>query len=59
MVDAIAAQYYGGTAAGQVEQVLAANPGLADYGPLLPRGVAITLPAIEAPKTTGGVKLWD
>jgi len=60
--DAIAFKYYG-TLAGQVmEQLLTANPGLADMGPLLPAGVAVQLPAI-VPSTTStqaqGVKLWD
>lgn len=60
MVDEIAWRYYGTTAGGQVESVLAANPGLADYGPILPAGVTITLPDVTtAAQTSQGVKLWD
>ena len=59
MVDQIAFAYYGSTANRVVEQLLEANPGLADYGPALPAGVAITLPVIDAPAETQGVKLWD
>jgi phage tail protein X len=60
MVDEVAWRYYGTTDSGQVESVLAANPGLADYGPLLPAGVVITLPdATTAAQTSQGVKLWD
>ncbi len=59
LVDAIAAKYYGSTANRVVEQVLEANPGLADYGPDLPAGLRITLPEIAAPSQTEGVRLWD
>lgn len=60
MVDEIAWKYYGTTANGQAEAVLFANPGLADYGPILPAGVTITLPDVTtAAQTSQGVKLWD
>lgn len=58
-VDAIAWKFYGATTNKVVETVLDANRGLADYGPELPAGLQITLPAIAAPATTQGVKLWD
>ncbi len=58
-VDYIAWKYYGATTNGVVEQVLEANPGLADYGAELPGGVFVLLPDIEAPATAQGVKLWD
>lgn len=58
-VDWIAWRFYGADAARAVEQVLAANPGLADPGPLLPAGLVIELPAIEEPAEQGGVRLWD
>jgi phage tail protein X len=48
VVDYVCAKYYGGTSGGQVEAVLVANPGLADYGPELPSGVKITLPVVSA-----------
>lgn len=58
-VDLIAWRFYGSTANRVTEQVLEANPGLADHGPLLPAGLTITLPEITAPAKTKGVKLWD
>lgn len=50
-VDLIAFRYYGSTYGGQVEAILEANRSLAlaDYGPILPRGLTITLPEIVAP----------
>jgi phage tail protein X len=57
--DYIAWKYYG-TQGGQVtEQLLDANPGLAERGPLLPAGLVITLPAIDTTTKVQGVKLWD
>lgn len=58
-VDFVAWKYYGGTDNRVVEQVLAANPGLADQGASLPAGVEIILPEIAKPTTQAGVKLWD
>lgn len=58
-VDAIAASYYGSTANRVAEQVLEANPGLAEYGPQLPAGLRITLPDIAKPAQQQGVRLWD
>lgn len=46
-VDALCWRHYGRTA-GVCEAVLAANPGLADHGPVLPAGLLITLPDLEA-----------
>jgi phage tail protein X len=59
MVDAIAYKVYGATA-GYTEAILAANPSLADVGPLLPAGIAITLPDLsdQAPQIQT-VKLWS
>lgn len=58
-LDAICYRAYG-TTQGVTEQVLAANPGLAERGPHLPQGTAVTLsdlpqPAPRAPT----VQLWD
>ncbi len=58
-VDAIAWRVYGSTSNQVVESVLGANAGLADYGPILPAGVTITLPEIAAPAKAKGIKLWD
>lgn len=59
-VDAICWRHYGRTA-GVTEQVLAANPGLAEHGPIIPHGTLITLPDITTPPapTRRTVKLWD
>lgn len=46
-LDEICWLYYGRTQ-GTVEAVLEANKGLADRGMILPAGVLITLPTIEA-----------
>lgn len=44
-----------------LQQLLDANPGLADMGPILPAGVSVELPEIATPvaTTTAGTKLWD
>ncbi|QGZ31499.1 tail protein X [Stutzerimonas stutzeri] len=58
-VDAICWRHYGRTA-GVVEQVLEANPGLADLGPVIPNGTLIALPdaAVQAEQRQL-VNLWD
>ena len=57
VLDDICRRVYGEQKAGQVEAVLAANPGLADRGFVLPSGILITLPALEA-QGDGKVRLW-
>lgn len=57
--DYIAWKFYGFQDKQTVEQVLAANPGLADRGPILPPGVAVELPTLATPTVTPGLKLWD
>jgi phage tail protein X len=47
MIDEICWLYYG-RSRGTVEAVLAANPGLCEQPLILPAGVHITLPTIEA-----------
>ena len=42
-VDALCWRHYGRTQ-GVTEQVLQANPGLAEYGPFLPHGLQVELP---------------
>ncbi|WP_417777075.1 tail protein X [Stutzerimonas xanthomarina] len=58
-VDALCWRHYGRTA-GVVEQVLEANPGLADLGPVIPHGTLITFPeaAVQAEQRQA-VNLWD
>ncbi|MCG8420793.1 MAG: tail protein X [Proteobacteria bacterium] len=59
MLDAICQQVYGASR-GHTEQVLAANPGLADHGPVLPAGLVIELPAAPPPEPViSTIRLWD
>ncbi|HBV9951853.1 phage tail protein, partial [Klebsiella pneumoniae] len=44
-VDALCWRHYGRTQ-GVTEQVLQANPGLAEHGPFLPHGLQVELPDI-------------
>jgi len=61
-VDALIWRYLG-DGAGYVEQTLELNPGLAQYGAVLPSGLIVTLP--EPAPSTGRVaaadlvQLWD
>lgn len=42
-----------------VEQLLDANPGIADLGPVLPAGVRVNMPAIAPQQQEQGVRLWS
>ena len=57
-LDAICARYYGRTA-GVVEPVLKANPGLAEYGVVLPHGTAVDMPEVDSAPRKESVNLWD
>lgn len=58
-VDDLCWRHYGRTA-GVVEQVLAANPGLASRGPILPAGLLVTLPALQTTVPERQmIQLWD
>lgn len=58
-IDAICQRHYGRTAA-VTEQVLAANPGLAELGPILPQGTLLELPEQAAPPQNNNmIQLWD
>lgn len=57
-VDAVCQRVYGRTA-GITEAVLEANPGLADFGPVLPHGTVIDLPDIAPQPAVQRVQLWD
>lgn len=60
VIDRIAYAHYGEQSPDIVRAVFEANPGLAAHGPVLPRGLTITLPDIQKPATTrAGVSLWD
>lgn len=58
-VDALVYRHFGSTQ-GVVEQVLEMNPGLADYGPILPHGLKVSVPDPQTQQTTVSLlKLWD
>lgn len=61
MVDAIAAARYGTEHRGMTEAILAANPGLAGRGPVLPENITILLPDIAppGPREIASVDLWS
>ena len=58
-VDALCWRHYGRTA-GVTEDVLRANPGLAEHGPTLPQGLIVSMPDAQttAPQRQM-VNLWD
>jgi phage tail protein X len=56
MLDAICKRELGSEA--QVPAVLAANPRLADIGPVYPAGLRITLPDPVAPAAPRQIRLW-
>lgn len=59
VLDDIAWRQYGANGWDVVNTVLAANPGLAERGPLMPAGLVIELPVIERPAPVRkGVSLW-
>jgi len=59
MLDQICHAHYGNHA-GMVEEVLKANPGLSEKGPLFEAGIVINLPALPADTSkTATVRLWD
>ena len=59
-LDWICRRHYGELFAGAVEAVLAANPGLAALGPVLPAGVAVAMPALTPPVAiTRQIALWE
>ncbi len=57
-VDMLARREYGDES-GFVEQILEANPGLADRGLVLTAGITVKLPEITAPAELPTVSLWD
>lgn len=57
-VDLIAYRHYGNTSDSTIEQVLLANRGVADLGPILPAGVTLILPDITQPHTQDEIRLW-
>lgn len=60
MLDEICWRFYDGVQSGAVEKVLAANPDLADLGPILPINTTIILPELTAPAADDQpIRLWD
>ncbi|MEZ9525730.1 tail protein X [Enterovibrio norvegicus] len=57
VLDAICFHHYGRESA--VTDVMNANPGLAEKGPILPSGLSITMPEVSAPVVKKGSSLWD
>lgn len=57
-LDVICARYYGRTE-GVFETVLAANPGLAESGAVLPHGTPVDLPDIQTAPVQETMNLWD
>lgn len=58
MLDWICWRHYG-RSAGAVEAVLAANPGLADLGPVYAAGLTIALPDLPDAGEIETVRLWS
>ena len=59
VLDAICARHYGDTPH-RVEDVIAANPGLAAFGPVLPSGLIVKLPEVEdTARERPVIRLWD
>ncbi|TNH43289.1 tail protein X [Photorhabdus luminescens] len=57
-VDALCWRHYGRTQ-GMIEQVLLVNPGLAEYGVILPHGTEVEMPEITTTATKPILQLWD
>jgi len=57
-LDFICWRHYGRTA-GVVEKVLTANRHLSEHDAVLPAGVRINLPPIDAPKSNQKIKMWQ
>jgi phage tail protein X len=57
MVDEICVAQYGSEA--MTTQVYEANPRLAELGPILPKGINITLPIQVETKVKSPVRLWS
>ena len=57
MLDWICWRHYGRSDR-TVEAVLAANPGLAERGPVLPAGIELTLPDIPTPAPRRILRIW-
>lgn len=59
MLDDIVTRFYGASHSRIVESVLEANPGLASYGPKLPAGLIVRLPAKTSSSSEKMTFLWS
>jgi len=57
-LDAVCDRHYGRTE-GVFELVLAANPGLAELGPVLPHGTLVELPDVPSSPVSETINLWE
>lgn len=59
-VDSLCWRHLGKTA-GMTEIVLSINPGVCDYGPILPQGIIVEIPDAPPASTATAtiVKLWE
>ena len=58
-LDYIAWKFYETLEGRVVEQLLDANPGIADLGPVLQAGVLVKMPDIAPQQQEQGVRLWS
>lgn len=58
-LDYIAWKFYETLEGRVVEQLLDANPSIADLGPVLPAGVLVKMPDIAPQQQEQGVRLWS
>ncbi|MEN9530854.1 MAG: hypothetical protein RIQ83_78 [Pseudomonadota bacterium] len=58
-LDYIAWKFYQTLDGRVVEQLLDANPGIADLGPVLPAGMRVNMPDIAPQQQEQGVRLWS
>lgn len=59
VLDEVVWRYYGRQDSGLVEAVLEANRNIADAGPLLPPGIALTMPEAPAPTPAKRLQLFS
>ena len=59
MLDDVVFRFYGDTSSRIAESVLERNRGLADFGPVMPAGLSISLPQRTATAAAPLTRLWD
>jgi phage tail protein X len=59
VLDDVVFRFYGGTDNRIVETVLEANPGLSDFGPVLPAGLTVKLPERPTAAKATITRLWS